>query len=1044
MEHSRGDLVCLHLADCREAHGTGSVPRGVTVAGIAEALELGDSVADRVDLLGDLERLREEGLIEADVVDVEGRDRPRRGYRLTEAGSERAARVRERVADRTVAVTNGVDVEVPIVEMDRYFDRAPLVRALARMTDDGRVPVDRSVGEAFTDRTDEMATLESALEAALNRGGRGVVVTGESGVGKSTLVEAFLDRIRDHDPAPAVAVGRCEADATTPYRVFRRAFADLPSGTEIATLLDEAPAVPDDEPGAVRAQRRALYADVATAVRDVAAERPVVLVVEDLHLADGASLSLLSYLVENVTEWIYPVLFVATVRSGAVDPDGRVAAFVDDLAGSDRHRRIDLDPLDVLDTRVILRRVLGTDDLPDAFVGAVHDQTGGNPLFVEETGKRLRDAGAADPAAGQFPESSDALPVPDRVVDAVDERLAPLDAAGHDVLGLGAVVGTEVPTAVLAAASDLDPARLFEYADLLVGSNVWERDGDDLRFVHGVVRETILERLDDRTRRRFHRRVADALETVHADDRDAAAGRIAHHYRAAGDDRAALEDFVRAGDHAAGIYAHEDAIDHYRSALELAGGMDADPAEGDADDGDRPWSVPAIAALLADVHLTVGEIDRAAETVRRGREADPDPREARRLATLAGRIALRRGDYERAREAVTAALDGDDESTGETPDLLEIQARAERHLDEYDRATATAERMRDVATGMGVESSVADAHHVLGLIARERGEFGTAREHFRTALSTYRDLDDRIAAAKAEDALGYAAFRQGEYDAAADLLESALETAREVGHQYQTAATRMNLGTVLMRRGEYERAREHYGAALSTFEAAGNRHEVADARHNLGMIASQQGDHERALDHYEAALPAKEAVGDERGAALTRHNVGYEARHLGEYERSREAFEAALGTFRAVGDRHHVGTARGNLGALARKRGNHDRAREHLEAALEIFDEVGSPRWEGLAHRELGELALAEGDNDAARDRCETALSTFEELGATDEAIDTLRALVEVSREQGDGTAARSFAEQGLAALDGIDAGEEFAAQRDLFRETLEDPPSGK
>ncbi len=962
MEYSTRDLVCLHL-DGHEVVPEGTtVPEAVTVLGIANAVEAGTSVVDRIDLLADLRELDEAGLVRERVRPVETTGERRRAYFLTDAGERRAAELRERLADRTVRVTDGVTESVRLDDVGRFFEDAGLVRALARLTDDGTVPLDRHEHDAFVGRTEELERLTGIVDDLDARGGRAVLVTGEAGVGKSSLVEAFLTRLRDRNPEPAVGVGAAEAGASEPYRAVRAAFADLPGGVDPSELFDWVGDRAGDDPEAVRARRRAMFADAAEALQSVAEDGPVVFVVEDLHWADRATVDLLAHLVDGVARWIYPVLFVVTARPEVLSVGHPASDFVDSL-DDDPHRRLALDPLEEVDTRRILQREFGTERPPAEFVAAVHEHTGGNPLFVAESARRLLETGAVDPDAGRFPTGRETLAVPETVTRVVEDRLDALDEPGRRVLALGAAIGESVPAELLAAASDLPEPRLRDYVDLLVESAVWERDGDDLGFVHGVVRETALDRLDPAPRRTIHRRVAEAIEAVHADDLAEHYAEVAHHYREAGLAGEAVPYYLRAGDRAADLYAHEAALDHYRTGLELA--REAETATG-------RWAVDLVVGL-GTVALRTGEYAEAADLVEEAREWASTDSERRRLAHVRARIAHRRGDNAAAIETAIAALppEGTEPSVAVCR-LLDAKTRAEIDRGEFDAARATARRLLDAAEAVGADSLVADAHSHLGEIGARLSDLEAAEDHYTAALETRRTTGDRHAAARSRMDLGTLAMTRGEYDRAREEYGAALETFEDLGDRHRVAETHNALGGAAWARDEYDLARDEYRAALETFEDVADRQNAARVRQDLGSILADRGEYDRARDRYEAALDDLETVGDNYTIAIARINLGGALSELGETDRARETVEPALETFREYDDGHHVGQALQVLGGIALAADDHRRARDHLEGALAEFSATNDFTGALDVLEELVELA---GDHrpDLVAEYCERA-----------------------------------------------------------------------
>lgn len=467
----------------------------------------------------------------------------------------------------------------------------------------------------------------------------------------------------------------------------------------------------------------------------------------------------------------------------------------------------------------------------------VHDRTGGVSLFVTETVAHLVDEGVVDPTSGSYPKGAEGFDLPGSVIEQVDRRLSALDDDSRELLRLGAVVGERVPAEVLGAASDLDPARRREYVDLLVASRVWERvepvapgGSADLRFVSGLLREAVVERLPEGLARRYNDRVADAMTALFDDDGlDEGAARVATHLEAAGRPGEAARFYRRAGDHARERYAHEDAVENYRRALAVVGTHAAD--------GPRP---AALARELASVHATVGAFEAAVDAVEEG--LDHAPPESRLRVELLG-----------------------------------VRARVETKRGDFGAAEATARLMSEMAAAVDAGDLQARALRRLGRTAQRQGDAELAEERSRRALELARAADERDEVASILNGLGAALTQQGAFDEARERFRESLAIERNLGDRHGAAGSLGNLGAVAMRAGDDDEARSYHEESLAAFRGVGDRHGAASVLGNLGVVAQKQAQFDDAADYYRESLETKRAVGDRDGAARTLNNLGLTA-----------------------------------------------------------------------------------------------------------------------------------------------------------------------
>ncbi len=797
------------------------------------------------------------------------------------------------------------------------------------------VPADQTParvrGEAVVGRVDELHRLEEAYRTLEPKGGQVAFVTGAQGVGKTTLAETFLDGLPGWaDRSPVTAAGYCTDGITPPYHVFRQLFDALPSGAGLIDVFADVEVFAADDAGGVQDQRGSLFADIADRLRDLAADRPVVLVVEDLHLADQSTVALFEYLVDEVARWTLPVLFVVTARTGDPASEHPVDELADRVAPG-RTVTVDLGPLDREAVRNLLRHLLDVDRVPPAVLDEVHDQTGGNPLFVTEVGRELADRVGPGPVPDDLLTGHEGI-LSDTVGQAVTDRIDACPDPDRAVLELGAVLGETVAVPVLVAASERPATAVRDSVDRLVARRLWERSDGTVTFAHGVVREQLLAALTDDRRRQCHRQAAEAIETVHEDTLERYHGRLGEHYEAGGRPARAIEQYRQAGERALGTYGHEVAIESYERALELALAHDT------LDDG-------TLAALYAD-------LARASWATGANRDAAEQAREGLALAPEGSRVRCR---------------------------LLDVRANAEVARSEFDSAEATTRTQRDLAASLGARNLEASAHRRLGSIARRRSEYDRAREQYRTALEIARETDNRLLESRIRLGIAGIAYHQGQFEQAHEDATGSLEMVRAVGDRRQEARTLNFLGAVASKRDRYDRAREYYRACLDIQGRLGNRYKQARTLGNLGLVARRQGNYDEALDHYEQSLSMAQRLDDRSGEAYSRHNLGEVAVYRGACDRAREHLERSLTLVRELGDNRVEVANLVRLGDCERVAGNLDRAAEHYREALSLARDRGHPERMAESSRGLAAVARHRGAYDEARERLDEALSADED-----------------------------------------------------------------
>ena len=363
--------------------------------------------------------------------------------------------------------------------------------------------------------------LDALLARAAGGQGRLVLVSGEAGAGKTALVQAFC---RHHASDAHVLLGACDA---------------LSTPRPLAPLLDIAHAAGGPLQLALERGEPRERLFVASLSELSAGTRPRIVVFEDLHWADDATLDLLRYLGRRVGGT--HALLLVTYRSDEVGARHPLRVAMGDLATTNT-TRLTLPPLSLDAVRTLLK-----DSALDPV--AVHRRTGGNPFFVAEL------------LATNVPGT------PATVRDAVFARVARLSPAAHVALEAAAVIGARVEPRLLQALAA--PAVALD--ECLASGMLHVADDGLLAFRHELVRESVLEALSLPRRVELHRAVLTALRNQ--SDTGPLVARLAHHAEGADDSEAVLAYASEAGRQAAGLKAHREAVAQYRRALRYADGL---------------------------------------------------------------------------------------------------------------------------------------------------------------------------------------------------------------------------------------------------------------------------------------------------------------------------------------------------------------------------------------------------------------------------------------------------------------------------------------
>jgi DNA-binding NarL/FixJ family response regulator len=424
----------------------------------------------------------------------------------------------------------------------------------------------RTAGEpVLVGRTQEQVFLREELNAALGGHGRLVLLGGEAGIGKTALARALAREARER--GAIVLAGHCyDLTNTPPYGPWL----DLVAAYRPTGALPAPPAALATGTLEGVSSQAALFAEVGEFVTATTAICPGLLILEDLHWADPASLELLRHIARVVRAW--PLLVLATYR---VDELTRRHPFYQQLPALVREaeglrldlRRLDADALRALiDSLYALQRADA-----DRLVAYLERHAEGNPFFATELLRALEEERLLCPDnAGWRLAELDRVVMPSLLSQVIDGRVARLGEETRKPLAVAAVIGQEVPLDLWAAVAGLGDEALLAIVEQAVEAHLLEaeRAGSHVRFVHALTREALYEEVIPPRRRQWHRQAGEALAAKSIVNPDA----VAYHFQQAGDARA-WEWYVRAGERAQRAYAWLTAQERFATAAELLNGV---------------------------------------------------------------------------------------------------------------------------------------------------------------------------------------------------------------------------------------------------------------------------------------------------------------------------------------------------------------------------------------------------------------------------------------------------------------------------------------
>lgn len=721
----------------------------------------------------------------------------------------------------------------------------------------------------FVGRERELAMLSGRLEGAMSGRAGVALLAGEPGIGKTRLLSE-LERRADASGAAVLRGGASEAEGMPPYLPFLEALgqhiqaADPAAlskqvGHTAATLANILPELSlrlgDLAPGYPLPPEQArlrLYEAVSGFLAAIAAERPLVLILDDLHWVDAASADLLCHVARRHPN--APLLILGAYRSGDVEQNHPLQRAVDELNRLRLLTTVALGPLPFEDVAALTARYFGR-PVATEVNQLLHSQSEGNPFFSEELLRGWIETGALSERGSDWNLAA-ALEagLPASIVGAVRRRLSRLSATVVAQLRVAAIAGRTFEASLVAAAQGQE-AEAVENALLEAcrAGLIASTGAGVFTFSHDKVRECIYEELSATSRQRLHEAVGGAIEARPDQGSAQHLADLAFHFARSGDRARGITYARRAAELALRTYAGEEAIGHYRTALDLLG-------PGDDLRGELLLGLGE-AALLCDLEHEAAAACEAAQTW------FLDEGDLASAARAAHCLALTRWRLEAlglARQSLETALA-----------LLE-----DRPL------SRTVEVLIDLAT-------------LLGSVELELAE---GLEYGRRAVEMARTLGDEQLEGAASGLVGYLLITANDQPSGLELLDRALTLAIRGNRLAEAAEYCAYLTNAYYWTAQMERAEEFTKRRLEFARRCHETHHLINAHSYLAFLHIHHGEWAEA-EHMIARTQSltEHLVGPMPGAFLLQIRALMEY-HRGNYVPARDWLQEAVATVRATGN----------------------------------------------------------------------------------------------------------------------------------------------
>jgi len=816
-------------------------------------------------------------------------------------------------------------------------------------------------------RQRELETLVNAFKETLaGKKSQAVFVIAEPGCGKSRLLQEFVSNLKERYPEKEsgykLIFGRClpfGGSSFGPVIEMLRGIFGIRENDEPEVMKDKAAKAAEDyfgerkvglfHPASVfnvilgldpeealgenltaEQLRKQIKLTLVELFGTMAAKGPLVIVVEDLHWADEASLDILEFVINYHRD--LPLLFLGLTRPQEQE-GARASAMAQRLAAKGIGTSMHLAELKPEDVREIIHSMLEIEELPDSVKNKIVEYAGGNPLFVEEIIRYLIDQGLLLPAEGYWLAAGDIgeAVLPNTLQGLLLSRIDQLPVSQKSIIQHAAVVGKIFWERLVAELMDRDISGGL--ADLtlrdMVRRSLQSSLSDDIEYIfkHILVQEAAYNTILKKFRINLHAKVVRVIEDKYPALIDQYADLLAYHAERSEDRDKNIQYSILAGDKNRKLFANRQAREFYRRALKL---MENDPAfkEKCFETGIK----------LADVCSSLGDNDEAIDLLNQYLICAGNPLQEALLFRKIGENYQRKSKYDQA----TQHLDRAAAKLSSNPISLEM---------------------------FNILREQAWVHYLKGQLDRAN-ELAAGAAEMLNALKN--EDSDKIERARAAVCNLQAIFegREGKYDQAIEHHLQQIEILKKQGHFASLGAPYNNLGTVYWSKGDIRKALEYLEKSMEMAEKTGELLSVAISCNNLGGIYLDLNYPEKARKYFERYLDINARIANRLGDAYGHSGLGRFYKSQGELQKAEEEFQISLEVAREVQSRTLEASALYNLSDAYCRLKDLARSQELFLQAQEVMKQTGSKESDGNPMLE-SQLLLAQAETAEGESRTE-------------------------------------------------------------------------
>lgn len=806
--------------------------------------------------------------------------------------------------------------------------------------------------EEFIDRKEVLEELKHYEEVVSSEEGMCVFLKGETGVGKTRLVEKILENCRED--GFEVLKGRClYHESTEPYLPFFEALGEyLDEGgkgldekqdetlgpgfigqaidtgssrdTSMGFIAGKNKENKVDEEISFTDKKDMMFNKITELLKDLSKERPIAFFIDDLHWIDDSSAQLLHHVARSISD--DRILLLGAYRPEELLHEGESPPLKDTLDRMKEEQLVNIVNVSRLNQQSISKLVenrLGRKDLPEDFIWTLYRESEGNPFYLREILDSLIQNEVITPDSFTWDpqEELNDITIPSSIKEITRRKIDVLDKDEKKVLIFASLIGTEFDFRILEEVVDMDVLKLLDVIDRLKEHGLIEEVQDSeeelYRFHHLQTRTFLYEDIGRSRKRISHQRIGNILEDLYEDE-------IKDHYFDLSRHFFEGEEF-------------EKAYSYSKKA------------------GER-----ALKGL--DIYSAIDYFERSVESLRK------------------------------------SGLEKKDEEY----ELMKRIGKLYQDITDWEYAEKIYSEMIERGKELGYEKLEALGLTNLGFIYNNKGDFKKGEELFEQAKEVCKKLDDDKGLARCYRGIGFIHWREGELEEAKSISREGLKFAQKAEADKEIALNYLHLGLIYGHEGKHDKAIKYYKKSLPPFQARNQYRELGRAHNNLGDQYMKKEEWEKAIEHFDKCIEFAEKIDNKRLWGWGSFNAAEAYAKKGDTEKASKYLEGVEEVMAEIEDDLGMAAVQNNKGLIHQKKGDLDEAVRRFEESLKVLEDKDVPFTRAETNLYLG-LAHKEKENyDKAKDYLRKAHKTLKKIGATEKMVEkAAEALKELSEKNG-------------------------------------------